>query len=532
MAVEETRARGEKLRHGRQSPPYSSLTSDQPASDRSERRGALLALAGLVLLAVFLRFWKLGEWNFQATEIFTLRDSHSPQFGNPRPLMYLLNYYVLRPLFPLDEFTMRLFPAIFGVLAIPAMYFVARRLVGVRAALFAALLLVFSPLHVSYSQLARYWSLVFLLCAIYPYALYVGVRDRSRGMLALGIVSGILAVLAHPVSVLPLGGMAFYVAARMRREQWRALWARKSVQWSAAIALLIIGVLMVRLVPLLSSWVEQHDRNPGYGQFLLRPQAPPGLKQVIILTGYLESLTVPLALSAAVGVYFLWQRQRAAGLYLLSVAVFPIAFLILVSLRTATSLYYLLPSVPVFFLAAGVFLDRISELNSRVPRWLLPTVMVLTILGVNAPLLISDYRDGRRYDFRGVAAWLRTRLAPGDIVYSDQPLVMAHYLPERPVEHLRPNPVPLQESFAALQKARGGSSLWVVAPAPSHPMRTNLENGGLIGWIYQHCRLQKTIGVGRIDFRQQYLQVYNCPTAAAPGGSSTALLRGSPAPVL
>src|SRR4051812_32765035 len=142
-----------------------------------------------------MRFWRLGEWNFQATEIFTLRDSLRPQFRNPRPLGYLLNYYVVRPFMPLDEFGLRLLPAIFGVLAVPTFFFVARRLVSERAALLGAFLLTVSPVLISYSQLGRYWSLVFLLSTVYPYALYLGLRDRNRRAVVLGIVTGILGVL-------------------------------------------------------------------------------------------------------------------------------------------------------------------------------------------------------------------------------------------------------------------------------------------------------------------------------------------------
>ncbi|MGH8594186.1 MAG: glycosyltransferase family 39 protein [Gammaproteobacteria bacterium] len=51
----------------------------------------------------------------------------------------------MRPLVPLDEFVLPLLPALFGVLAVPGLYFVARRLVGARAALFGALLLTVTP---------------------------------------------------------------------------------------------------------------------------------------------------------------------------------------------------------------------------------------------------------------------------------------------------------------------------------------------------------------------------------------------------
>src|SRR5215207_9876693 len=202
------------------------------STERAEDRGGtapVLLVGGVIVLALVLRFWRLGDWNFQATEIFTLRDSLRPRFTNPRPLGYLLNYYLVLPLRPLDEFGLRLLPALFGALAVPALYLVGRRLVGWRPALLGALFLAVSPVLILYSQLARYWALVFLLSAIYPYALYIGIRDRSRSALALGIVTAVLAALAHPVSVLLFGGIGLWLLTRFRRPaDLKQLWSHRS----------------------------------------------------------------------------------------------------------------------------------------------------------------------------------------------------------------------------------------------------------------------------------------------------------------
>jgi hypothetical protein len=112
-----------------------------------------------------------------------------------------------------------------------------------------------------------------------------------------------------------------------------------------------------------------------------------------------------------------------------------------------------------------------------------------------------------------VARWLDERLTPGDVVLSDQATVLAHYLRGAEPEHMvRGDTLRLARSMGELQ--RHGGTLWIVVPAPSHANRTNLKLGGLIGWIYHHCQLRNTIGVGRVDFRQQYLQIYRCPPAA------------------
>ena len=55
--------------------------------------------------------------------------------------------------------------------------------------------------------------------------------------------------------------------------------------------------------------------------------------------------------------------------------------------------------------------------------------------------------------------------------------------------------------------------MWIVAPAPSHARRPTMKKGGMIGWIYENCQLRNTVGVGRFDFRQNYLSIYRCPSA-------------------
>jgi hypothetical protein len=108
-------------------------------------------------------------------------------------------------------------------------------------------------------------------------------------------------------------------------------------------------------------------------------------------------------------------------------------------------------------------------------------------------------------------------MRPGDVVFSDQPMVLQHYLPEVKVLHLQQNPAPLAESLRRIQGG-GRSSLWLVAPAPSHAFRATLKEGGLRHWMYGNCQLRNTLGRGRVDLRQHYLQVYRCPPAR-PAGS-------------
>jgi hypothetical protein len=476
-----------------------------------------LVLAAIIVLALVLRFWRLGDWGFEATEIFTLRDSITPPSSrNPRPLIYFLNYYLVRPVVPLDEFGLRLLPGIFGVLGVPVFYLVARRLAGTSAALFGAFLLAVSSIHVYYSQYARYWTLVFLLCSVYPYALYLGIRNSDRRALTIGVVTAILALLAHPVSSLPLGGLAVWVVVSyLRPSQVRRLWNQVGFRWGVLAGALVGMALLYRLVPMLRSWTFRHDVGKG-GEFLFHLPSGAGVKQASYILAYVESLTVPVVLTGVLGIYLLSRRDRSLALLLGLVAIFPIAFLLLVSLRTAISLpYMLMPTGSVFFIGAGVFLGEMSRAAWTFrPRQLVPATLALIIVSTGAPTLISQYRDGRRYDFRAVARWLDQKLQPGDIVFSDQPRVLAHYLPGTPVHPLRADTTGLLHSVDLVRKSGSDGALWLVPPAPSHAFRTNPRIGVLNHWIYDHCQIRNSIGVPRLDFRQHYLQIYRCPPPA------------------
>ncbi len=286
------------------------------SSEKADRRHgpvALAVLVGLILLGFALRFYRLGAWGFEATEMFTLRDSIQLRPNNPRPLVYLLNYYLIQPLTPLNEFGFRLLPALFGVLAIPLFYLVSRRLVGTRAALFGAALLTVSSFHVYYSQYARYWTLVFLLSAIYPYAIYIGLRERNRAALALGLVTGLLGVMAHPVAVLLVGGLFLWLlASYVQRDKLSRLWQRKAVRWATLIVVLIGVVIAVRYVPVLRNWISERDTGKG-GQFMLHIPNAPGVKQLILLVGFVDMVTIPVVLGGLVGIYLLRQRNRPSG---------------------------------------------------------------------------------------------------------------------------------------------------------------------------------------------------------------------------
>jgi hypothetical protein len=459
-----------------------------------------------------LRLFRLGQWGFEGDEIFTLKDSLHINPSNPRPLLYLLNHYVIASFHPLDELGMRIFPALFGILAIPTLYWVGKRLLGNRAAMFAALLLTLNPMHLYHSQYARYWSLVFLLSAIYPYALYWGVREHNRRWLIFGLITGVLAVLAHPVALLPFAGLLLGALFHVRRDLLPKLWSRPLTRWVIILGGILVILAAVRSASLLHEWVGSHDVKTRVPDRLFS-RRPIGLKQLAILAAFVDDLTLPVAVLGAVGLYVLWRwRNRPVGTLLACLLVVPVLTILVISSRTPVSPNYLIMASPVVFLAAGKMLDELSRVELGLqPRWIVPATLTIISISAGLPSLISQYRDGTRYDFRAAARWLARHQSQDDAVFSDEFRVVAHYLPASDVEHLAADTVELARAVRALPDSGRARAVWIVAPAPSHPFRTSLSLHGLIGWVYANCQLRTSLGVGRLDLRQNYLQIFRCP---------------------
>jgi hypothetical protein len=335
------------------------------------------------------------------------------------------------------------------------------------------------------------------------------------------------AVLAHPAAVLLLGGLGIWlIATYLRRDQLSWLWSQKSFRWAAGLSMVVATAVALRFIPMLKAWIVERDRVPR-GEFLLHLPDMRGLKEILILSGYIESLTLPLVLIGGVGIYLLWQqrRDRSLALLLASMFLFPLVFILLLSFRTPISTFYLVPSAPILFIGAGVFLERLDgvDLGLR-PRWLLPTTLVAVIISAGAPTLVSQYLDGRRYDFRGAAEWLNERAGPDDVIFSDQPVVMTHYLRAPEAQRLVADPPLLMQSERMLQESGRGGTLWIVVPYSSRGgHRTNPKIGSLKAWIYDNCQLRTVVGVARFDFRVNELQIFGCrPTTAVPAHSPPA----------
>lgn len=177
-----------------------------PSVTRAARRSPeLLLVLGLTALAAVVRFASLAAqsyWYDEALTIGLVRESfggmlHSLFSGNAEPPPYFLVAWVWARLFGYGEAGLRSLSAVAGTLTVPAAYAVGRIAGGMRAGVAVAAVAAVSPALVWYSQEARAYALMTLLCAMSLLCFLRVLQRPAPGRAAAWVAASLLAFLTH-----------------------------------------------------------------------------------------------------------------------------------------------------------------------------------------------------------------------------------------------------------------------------------------------------------------------------------------------
>lgn len=476
------------------------------------RLGALLAI---LALGTAMRIHGLSTWSFAGDELNTLRDSvQGVGLLGPKPLLFILNHHMVVPGLGANEWSLRLLPAVFGILGIPAVYWAGARLFDWRVALAAAALVALNPWHLYWSQSARYYSLVFLLTALFPVALYLGVKRRSVVWIAGGLILTCLAFLAHPSSALVLGAFVVWLGGRV---VGRLIRDRKKpgLREFVTVALVGVGIAIaaIRIWPLLVSWYQM-DHEWGHDA-------------LILMLSYADWVALPITVIAAAG--FLWMargEERQKAVLLGTFVVLPALLLMLATYLVPVSTAYLFATTPFVLLLAGYLLKELwgSPAAGWRPRLIAVTLLAVVVVD-HGPRIISHYRDGGRLDFRRAAAVLEELAEGDDVIVADQERAVSYYLPGRTVLRLGPGGTSIIEQLQAQlgqDFADKSASVWVLADWTRRGGFRDEGLGDATDWVHDRCLLVETIAKSRLDYKLNELRLYRCPVSLKAGEPGSA----------
>lgn len=168
------------------------------------------------------------------------------------PVFYWIEHFVL--LFGQDENFLRIIPAMFGVLTIPAIYLTIREIFNENIAFISSLLITFSPFHIYYSQEARMYTMWLLFFLISLYIFFKLIKTPSiKTALIFGVISGVTFWIHFYT------GLFFFlllIYSIIKNRDALAVWLRY-VGYSLIGFIIIITPLVPSLLTILNGWPSE-----------------------------------------------------------------------------------------------------------------------------------------------------------------------------------------------------------------------------------------------------------------------------------
>jgi 4-amino-4-deoxy-L-arabinose transferase-like glycosyltransferase len=411
-------------------------------------------LAALILLGAYLRLTGLRTQSLWFDEVDVVVRAQRPldevlrtfiQAGENGAIYNIFLALWIR-LAGISEIAVRFPSAVAGVLTIPVLYLLARRVIDPTVGLFAAGLLAISPYHLWYSQEAKMYAILVLL-ATGSSLLLVEALERGRWPWWAGYVAVTsLMFYTHVASVLVFVAQALYIACTWRR------WAKQRKALLISGALLTLPYLPIALWALRVVGGEVATWQPDVGLWdALRILGIKFAANRIEPEIERNAALLFLALAVTGLGWLLWRRQRERWwLFLSALAAIPVVGLYLVSLRNSVfSDRYAIVALPAYLTLVAVGL--VFLVRGRL--WPVGMIALLFVASYAwAPIRdVNRSQAAEKEDWRSAYAYVAANAQPGDtiIVHPGYIITTFDYYAQRE-SRLRQYPVATIPSFKVL----------------------------------------------------------------------------------
>ncbi|MGA8491004.1 MAG: glycosyltransferase family 39 protein [Terriglobales bacterium] len=378
----------------------------------------LILLALITAVAACLRLHSLAVKSFWFDEGVSVAIARLDWYNFARILSrreanMSLYYFLLHFWLHLggSEFFVRSLSVLFAIASIPVIYLLGRRLFDSRVGLVAAALLAVNAYHVQYSQDARSYSLMVLLCLLSSLYFLKCLNQPSRRNRVAYVICSTLAVYAQFFSLLLV--IAQWLSLKMLDQKQVPRQSKKDWRW---IALLVSPILL---------FVATTGTGP------LRWVQRPGLKDLWVFGLHLTGNGGPLLLLACVAACVAallpaWPTHKLGRVpwdawryrFLLSWLVLPTAFILALSLIKPL----FVPRYFIFCLPALLLLVACGIARLR-PALMAPALLLVLIFSVKGT--IDYYKhdlDIQRDDWRSATRYLLNHVQSGDAVLFHVPM--------------------------------------------------------------------------------------------------------------
>lgn len=234
----------------------------------------------ILLVAICLYFFQLGEASLWADEFYSIRDatkifSNFPNnFSLNRPLYFVLLHFWMK--LSTDEAWLRSLSVLFGLGSIVLTYLLGCQLYSKLTGLVAALLLTFSTLAIDQAQEVRMYMMS-LCVGIAGSLILLHLLETFKTSYFISWLSlRFLAVLTTPINILLLVPDLLLLCYQFKQERIRSLKAFRKWFWLVGILVIPVAITLADIIPPLIDFFQEANiywpdiPTPGIKQFVAR----------------------------------------------------------------------------------------------------------------------------------------------------------------------------------------------------------------------------------------------------------------------
>ena len=386
---------------------------------RENRFYQTILLVLVTLLAGGLRFYKLGEWSFWGDEYITVRKAIDIFGGGVTRLSpSMLSTHVVLGKLGVTEWNARLVSASVGVISVPILFWLVKRLFNSYAALIAALLLAVSPWHIYWSQNARFYTTLLLFFTLALLFFYWALEEDRPWFMVLSLFFFGLASIERLLSVFLIPTFVGYIILiKICRYE-----SPPGLKWRNLAIYFVPGLLGLVALILLNPSIQDPERGARSFGFVNN-------NPLWILSGLGFYLGIPLIVMAIFGGLRLWTWRNRLGLLLSLMALVPLLSLMFISFFQYTANRYAFVSLTsIVILAAFAAKELLAQMSRQGKLVAIGAVLILLAMPMTDNFLYYNYQNGNRDNWKEAFELISARMNDGDKVITSNRALADYYL--------------------------------------------------------------------------------------------------------
>ncbi len=418
-------------------------------------------LVALILVATALRLFRLAAQDIWGDEAFSIFLSQQPLAtvvagaADTHPPFYPFLLFLWLTVAGSSAFATRALSALIGILAVPLIFALARRLATApRVAWFAAILATVSPLLIYYSQETRMYELVAVLALASTYFATRIVKPAAPlGRYSVYFVVTTLALYTHYSAFFTLSAQNVFAFTRLRKD--RATLARWLVV-QAALGVAYVPWIFAQTAFLRGKASARFDEWGWRGIEMIFGKTQFAFSVGLTMEAQLAFVASSVFLLAAlVGVIVTWRaRDTRAALALLAWLV-PVGIAYCINpIMPFFFERYVLVALPGFILTVALGLEAISRYSGRAGLGFLSLMILFSAFSLDGYFFNDAFAKGK---YGQMMQFIAAHAQPGDAIILNNPLqkpLYRYYAPNLPAYFLPDGDASLQDPGSRAQLAQ------------------------------------------------------------------------------